>query len=152
MSSFVPKYIVKRILPMDALSNVDVSGDGTADHVQFVAYNVMLPISVSEMSAWGLDLEKAGTLYIDGEELDPAKVLAYYDGQKYSLATFYENVDLVIPIGGRAKILYPWPGGLSLGEHTLRCAYEWDQFVGDITVTREITENRACVPFSPGFE
>ncbi|GAB4310393.1 MAG: hypothetical protein Kow0069_10540 [Promethearchaeota archaeon] len=149
--SIVPKYIIKKIFPLDGLSNVDVSGDGSPDHVQMVGYNVMLPISVSEMNSWNLRLEEAGSFSIDGQCCDPAKFVAYYEGKEYTMENFYEAVDLVIPVGARAKVLYPWPGGLAVGLHVIRVEYSFQDFAGEVEVTREITEDRWCLPFSPTF-
>ncbi len=149
--SHIPTYIVKRILPVDAVSNVDTTGDGTPDHIQVVAYNVMLPISVAELNSWDLKLEDAGDMYVDDTRIDPASIRCYYEGKEYSIKNFYEELNLVIPIGGRSKILIPWPGGLPMGTHTFRVKYEWQEFSGDVKLDREITEDRLCLSFSPDF-
>jgi len=152
MSMVVPKYVLKRIFPTDAVSNVDVDGDGKPDHVQIIAYNVMVPISVAEINSWNLKLEQAGKMFIDDHELDPAKFFAYFEGKKYQLADFYQQINLVVPVGGRAKIFYPWPGGLSIGMHKFKVSYSWQEFSGEVEVEREVPEDRWCLPYSPNFE
>ncbi|MHA1734510.1 MAG: C-glycoside deglycosidase beta subunit domain-containing protein [Promethearchaeota archaeon] len=148
----MPKYIVKRILPMDAVSNVDTTGDGKPDHIQVVSYNVMLPISVAEINSWNLRLEEAGELFVDDEKVDPTTIKAYFEGKEYTIDDFYDQNDLVIPIGARAKILIPREGGLPVGKHTFRVKYSWEDFSGDVQLEREITEDRVCLPFSPTFD
>lgn len=148
----VPKYVLKRIFPADAVSNVDVDGDRTPDHVQLVAYNVMIPFSVAEINSWNLKLEQAGKMFIDGQPLDPEKFFAYFEGKKHQMADFYKQIDLVVPVGGRAKIFYPWLGGLAVGMHKFKVTYSWQEFSGEIEVEREVTQDRLCLPFSPTFD
>ena len=150
--SFFPKYVLKRIFPPDALCNVDYNGDGQADHWQVSAINVMMPFSVSELKAWNLNLEDVAQVYLNDEELDVKKFLAFYEGKQYDIASFYEDEDLIIPVGARAKVLYPKPGGLPLGLHVMKSRYSWEQFSGTIEIKLSITEERACVPFSPDFD
>ncbi|HMF31751.1 MAG TPA: hypothetical protein VKK79_10065 [Candidatus Lokiarchaeia archaeon] len=152
MAMILPKYIIKRIFPTDAVSNVDMDEDGEPDHIQFKAFNIMMPISVSEINSWNLRLETAGKMHIDGQELDPTLFIGYYDGRKFSIENFYDSTDLVIPVGGRAKIFYPWPGGLAIGNHELKVSYSWQEFSGEVVVEREITPELFCVPFSPDFD
>ncbi len=152
MAMVVPKYVLKRIFPADAVANVDVDGDGKPDHVQITAFNVMIPISVAEINSWNLKLEQAGKMFIDGKELDPTKFFAYFEGKKYQMADFYQQVNLVVPVGGRAKLFYPWPGGLAVGMHEFKVMYSWQEFSGEVVVERDVTQDRFCLPYSPNFE
>ncbi len=148
--SYVPKYIIKRIVPADALANYDVSGDGTPDHVGLKYVNVLAPMEIPQDATFEGLMDQLRGIYVDDtkiENVDQGQI--WYDGKKYSKDNFNEMVGQTLPIGGQILILLPYSGGLQVGMHKLKIETSYEGQDSASEVERELAESRICLP-SPG--
>jgi hypothetical protein len=106
--SYIPKYILKRMLPADCCKAV-------AGGVEITMVNVISPISIDEVPDNVLDYVD---VKVDGKALDTAtksKVAIEFEGQKYTLGNAKAVAGKTIPVGGTLKVFAP-VSGLKKGE------------------------------------
>ncbi|MFX0101759.1 MAG: hypothetical protein ACFFCS_19500 [Candidatus Hodarchaeota archaeon] len=159
--SYIPKYILKRMVPKDAFMNIDKSGDGKPDAFGFYIVNVISPLAIpAEIPSSPEELAKlAGvddlnsllSILVDGEELDFDfnKLELRYEDKGVTFATLADAAGVTIPVGGKIVAIYDYPGGLSVGEHEITIKYGVAGSEGEIGVKRELLEEKACVKYPP---
>jgi hypothetical protein len=110
--SYIPKYILKRMIPQDAVKAVKGG-------IEMTIVNVISPISIDEMPENVLDYIGAK---IDSAELskDVLKGIKLSTAEKtFSLANIKELVGVTVPVGATIKIFLP-ATNLKKGEtHTI---------------------------------
>ncbi len=149
--SYVPKYIIKRIVPPDALANYDLNGDKKADHVGCKYVNVLSPMAIPPDIDPEFLLKQLKGIWLDGKKVEGIREGAViFEGKKYSLNNIKEAAGKTIPVGGVLLILIPVPGGLPVGMHKLKLVTEYNGQESANEVEREITADRACLP-APKF-
>lgn len=143
----MPKYILKRIVPKEALANYDISGDGTPDHVGLKYINVLAPMELpADLTADDL-LGQLEGIYVDDEKVDqPERGMILYQDRRITIENIAEFAGETFPVGGQLLILVPYPGGLDPGPHKLRIDTVYQGQKNSSGVERELTQDRACLP------
>jgi hypothetical protein len=112
--SYIPKYILKRMIPQDA---VKIDGDNIIVEMT----NVISPISIDEAPDNVLDyfeLKIDGNIHIDGTKPDEGKHLKVeWEGKIFTIDNFKEAVGLTLPVGGKLKFIFRNPNLKSGGTH-----------------------------------
>nr|MDO8115935.1 hypothetical protein [Candidatus Sigynarchaeota archaeon] len=159
--SYIPKYILKRMVPADSFFNVDKNGDGKADAFGFYIINVISPLAIpAEIPSDPKELAKlAGvddlssllSVSVDGKELpfDINKVELRYEDKGVKLSNLAAAAGITIPVGGKVVAIYDYPGGLPVGEHEITIKYGVGGSGGEISVKRELMADRACLKYPP---
>ena len=101
--SYIPKYILKRMFPKDAVKKVEGGG------VEITMVNVISPLSVDEVPE---DVENYIDGAIDGKAIDKAAMkeklrFTVNDEKTFTYANAQEFAGYVIPVGGKIKIFLP---------------------------------------------
>jgi len=149
--SYVPKYILKRIVPMDAVANYDLDGDGTADHVGVKYVNVISPMQIPADIDPSYLLSQLKGIWLDGEKIENVESgLIIYEGKRYAIDNIQEAAGQTIPVGGSFLIMIQYPGGLSEGMHKIKLTTEYNSQESSTELEREIAADRACLP-APEF-
>jgi hypothetical protein len=100
--SYIPKYILKRMIPNDAVKEV-------AGGIEISIVNVISPISIDEIPD---NLLEYLELEADGTKMDndlKKKIKITYNDKAYSIENAKELVGLTIPVGAALKIFAPAP-------------------------------------------
>lgn len=159
--SYIPKYILKRMVPADALFCVDKNGDGKADAIGFYIINVISPISIpadvptdpKELAKLaGVDsLNSLIKVTIDGKDIgfDFAKLELRHEDKSVKISNLKDAAGVTVPVGGKLVVIYDWPGGMPAGEHEISIKYGVAGSEGEIAVTRELQADRACLKYPP---
>jgi hypothetical protein len=159
--SYIPKYILKRMVPADSFFNVCKETPGTPDAFGFYIINVISPLAIpadvpsdpAELAklAGVDDLSSLLKITMDGEEIpfDIEKLELRYEDKSVRLSNLADAAGVTVPVGGKIVAIYDYPGGLSVGKHTLKVTYNVGGSTGEIEVERELTEDRACMDYPP---
>ena len=119
--SYVPKYIIKRIVPKDALKNIDLSGDGKIDGVILKYVNILAPL---EFEA-DLDLDDLKKQLGDAEakigdiQVDFKKVTIIFGEERVTYDDMEKIRGRTLPVGSAIHLYYPHDGGLPDGPHKI---------------------------------
>ncbi|MHA1372107.1 MAG: hypothetical protein ACTSWN_17320 [Promethearchaeota archaeon] len=144
--SYIPKYILKRIIPKDALKNVDINGDGNIDGVMLTYVNVLAPMKIEEDFDED-DLKKQfedADILIDGKKQDINSMALYMRGRRITTQNIADLRGIEVPVGGKIFIYCPMPGGLDAGSHVLKIKTVYRDQVNEIELKRELADQ----PFS----
>lgn len=98
--SYIPKYILKRMLPKDCVKSVEGG-------IEITFLNVISPITIEEIPDNALDYL---VVSIDGEEIsDDAKkgIEIEMDGETATVDNLKEYIGRTIPVGGKLQINVP---------------------------------------------
>jgi len=139
--SFVPKYIIKRMVPPDALKNVDTDGKGKVDGFALKYVNVLAPMKI-EKNLDVEDLKKQlfdADLEMDGKKLDVKKAAICATGKKFTIENIADIGGMELPVGGCLYIYYPLPGGLAAGKHVLHLKTKYKERVDETTLERDLS-------------
>ncbi|MHA1682108.1 MAG: hypothetical protein ACTSUE_14310 [Promethearchaeota archaeon] len=88
--SYIPKYILKRMIAKDAVKNTD---DGWKVDIK----NVISPLSVDEIPENVIDMF---TITVDDVEVDKTKVSLGFEDKKISIENPQEALGVTVPVGG----------------------------------------------------
>ena len=138
--SYIPKYIIKRIIPADALKNVDMDGKGKADGFALKYVNVLAPMQI-EKNFDVEDLKKQlfdAELKVDGTSLDVKKGAIFVLGKKITITNIADLGGLSLPVGGHMFIYFPQAGGLGAGKHTLVMKTKYKERVEETQLERDL--------------
>ncbi|MHA1871100.1 MAG: hypothetical protein ACTSXF_09130 [Promethearchaeota archaeon] len=108
--SYVPKYILKRMLPKDCVKKTD-------DGVVITFLNVISPITIEEIPDNPLDYIE---FKIDGKELGKdliGKVEISYEDKKVTINNIKDFIGETLPVGGKLNIFLPFKDLNSGEEH-----------------------------------
>jgi hypothetical protein len=94
--SYIPKYILKRMIPEDAVQNTDYGW-----HVSIT--NVISPLAVDEIPDNVMDLFK---ISVDGEEIDKTKASLAYEDKVVTFEDPTAALGITIPVGGVIELRY----------------------------------------------
>ncbi|HME54551.1 MAG TPA: hypothetical protein VKM55_20230 [Candidatus Lokiarchaeia archaeon] len=159
--SYIPKYILKRMIPEDSFFNTCKETPGEPDMFGFYIINVLSPLSIpaeipsdpEELAklAGVDDLSKLITVGVDGSDLDfdISKLELKYEDKIVTLANLADAAGVTIPVGGKLVIMYAYPGGLSVGEHEITVKINIGGGAQEISAKRELKEDRAALPYPP---
>ncbi|MHA1338508.1 MAG: hypothetical protein ACTSRZ_01235 [Promethearchaeota archaeon] len=129
--SYIPKYILKRMLPKDCVKSV--AGGG----IEITMINVISPIAIEEVPDNVLDYVE---IKIDGKEISKdklAKTTISFEDEIYTLENAKDALGKTIPVGGTLKINVP-DLGLNAGEeHEFEVTIKTDNPI-NIKVSRTI--------------
>ncbi|MBD3352737.1 MAG: hypothetical protein GF364_14715 [Candidatus Lokiarchaeota archaeon] len=144
--SYVPKYILKRVVPKDGLFNIDVSGDGNIDGFAIKYVNVLTPIELPEnMQADDLKDQFVGA-WIDEEKYTLEQLNLHYNGKTYSLNDIDSLMGTTIPVGGIVYILANKSGGLHAGKHIIKLATQYQGTENKYELKRDLYKDGKCQP------
>lgn len=107
--SFIPKYILKRMLPENCVRGVENGG------IEISMVNVISPLTIDEVPDNVLDYVEAK---IDGKLVPKdiiAKIKLEFEGQVFTLSNAKTALGKTLPVGGSLKITVP-DLGLKVGE------------------------------------
>ena len=145
--SYIPKYIIKRIVPADALFNIDLNGDGKVDGTAVKYVNVVTPMTIpADTDVESIKKEFVGA-WIDSEKYPLEKLMLIYEGKKYTLDNVKNILGLTVPVGGILYIVALKAGGTPVGMHKIKICTQYKDQKNEYGVERELTEDRKCVKF-----
>nr|MDO8113444.1 hypothetical protein [Candidatus Sigynarchaeota archaeon] len=159
--SYIPKYILKRMIPEDSFFNVCKKVAGKPDAFGFYIVNVISPLTVpSEIPsdpkelaklAGVDDLSKLITVTLDGKALavDLNKVELRYENKSVTLKNLKDAAGVTIPVGGKLALIYDYPGGLKEGEHELVVKVGIGGNVQEISAKRVLKKERVALKYPP---
>src|SRR6056297_252637 len=111
--SYIPKYILKRMIPKDAIK---LDGDDVVINVT----NVISPISIDEIPEDVLnylEVKVDGDVVLSGAKPDLADGLKLiWEDKTFTLDNIQDAVGETLPVGGKMKIVFPNAIGLASGE------------------------------------
>lgn len=129
--SYIPKYILKRMLPKDCVKAV---GDGG---VEITMVNVISPISIDEVPENVLDYVE---VKIDDEPLPKdkmANIEIKFDDDVYTLNNAQDALGKTIPVGGKLTITVPEVGLKAGDKHKVDVTIKTDNPI-NIGVERKV--------------
>jgi hypothetical protein len=156
--SYIPKYILKRMIPEDAFFNTSKVKGGKPTHMGFYIVNVISPLSIpaeipsdpKELAklAGVDDISKLINLSLDGKELafDINKLVLKYEDKLVTIKTLKDAAGVTIPVGGKLFIMYEMAGGLAAGEHEIIVKVGLGGNVQEISAKRTLKEDRVNLP------
>jgi len=166
--SYIPRYILKRMIPPNSFFTVDKDGDGMADSIGFYIVNILNPITIldglptdlTELAKFiGIsDFNTFMTVTIDGIDIgfDIEKVELIIEDKSTKIANLADLAGITIPLGGKIIIIYDYPekdypaGFEIIGEHELEIKYNMEGSIlgiPPIIVKREITSDRVRLEY-----
>ncbi|MBD3352279.1 MAG: hypothetical protein GF364_12400 [Candidatus Lokiarchaeota archaeon] len=107
--SYIPKYILKRMLPKDCVKSVEGGG------IEIQMVNVISPITIDEVPDNLLDYVE---VKLDGKDLPDEtlnKIEISFEGEVYQLDNAKDALGKTIPVGGKLNLKVP-DLGLAAGE------------------------------------
>src|SRR5271157_1312184 len=111
--AYIPKYILKRLIPEDALKIVD-------DKIEITFINVISPIQITDIPEG--DLSQYVDIAIDGKYFEGSEksdfisqIELHYEDKVVTLENVRDFDGLTLPVGGQIHVLCPNPG-FSVGE------------------------------------
>jgi hypothetical protein len=155
------------MVPANAFFTVDKNGDGKAESIGFYIVNVLSPISLpadipkdpKELAklAGVSDLNSLITVMLDGVDLkfDFKKLELRYEGKSVKFGNLADAAGMTIPVGAKVVVIYDFPekeyppGIKMVGEHELTVKYNVAGQSGDLSVKREVTNDRARLKYPP---
>jgi len=159
--SIIPKYILKRMVPENALFNTCKETPGVPDAFGFYFINVLAPLTIpsdlpntpEELARMAEvdDLSNLFNLTVDGQDIgfDINKLEMRVEDTSVTLANVTAAAGLMIPVGGKVIIMHDYPGGLSVGEHEITVKINIGGSLQEISIKRELNEDRAALPYPP---
>ncbi|MHA1791833.1 MAG: hypothetical protein ACTSVI_04250 [Promethearchaeota archaeon] len=102
--SYIPKYILKRMIAKDAVKNTDY---GWKVEIK----NVISPLSVDEIPDNVIDLF---TITVDDEEVDKTKISLSFEDKEVTIDNPQAALGVTVPVGGVLELRYkgdPLPAG-----------------------------------------
>jgi hypothetical protein len=138
--AYVPKYIIKRMIPADALKNVDMDGKGRIDGFALKYVNVLAPMQI-EKNFDVEDLKKQlfdADIKVDGTALDVKKGAIYAIGKKITLANIADLGGLSLAVGSHLYIYFPQAGGLGAGKHVLCLKTKYKERAEETVLERDM--------------
>ncbi len=138
--SYVPKYIIKRMVPGDALKNVDTGGRGKPDGFTLKYVNVLAPMTI-ESNFNVEDIKKQlfdAEIKIDDTPLDVKSGAIFVAGKKITIDNIADLGGTSIPVGGHLFIFFPKEGGLSGGKHVLFLKTKYMERVEETILERDL--------------
>jgi len=136
--SYIPKYILKRMIPPDAVKIVD-------DKLQIGIVNVISPLTVENIPDGDLsgyvDIKLDGELVVGEEKQSFAEQLELsFEGETSRLLDLKQHEGIVLPVGGNLTIIAPNLRNWNPGEtHTVTVKLNLDNPV-EIEVERVLGE------------
>ncbi|MHA1732833.1 MAG: hypothetical protein ACTSU5_12880 [Promethearchaeota archaeon] len=124
--SYIPKYILKRMVPMDAVKATD---NGFVIEVT----NVISPLSVDEIPD---DLSNLISFKVDGKELPVEKFKLKHEDTVVDIMNPQSALGVTVPVGGKIEIIYEG-GKLEPGTHEFEVNIQADSPVS-IKLEREL--------------
>lgn len=111
--SYIPKYILKRMVPKDA---VKLEGDKIVIDVT----NVISPINIDEIPdnvQDYLEVKLDGETILSGEKPELFKGLKIsWEDKEFTIDNIKDAIGLTIPVGGKLRIEFPNSIGVKSGE------------------------------------
>ena len=107
--SYVPKYILKRMIPADAVKNTDYGW-------MVSITNVISPLSVDEVPDNVIDLFK---ITVDGNTLDNKNLSLAYEDKEVTFENPQAALGVTVPVGGILELRYKGDK-LSPGMHSFK--------------------------------
>lgn len=107
--SYIPKYILKRMIPKDAVKNTDYGWSASIT-------NVISPLSVDEVPDNIVDLF---SISVDGEELDVNNMALAHEDKEVTMENPSDALGVTVPVGGIIEIRYKGDK-LSPGKHSFK--------------------------------
>ncbi len=121
--SYIPKYILKRMIPKDA-----VSIDG--DDIVVAMTNVISPISIDEIPEDVLnylEVKVDGDIVISGDQPEAGKSLRIkWEDKTFTLDNIDEAIGETLPVGGKMTIMFKNPGLKSGDTHEFEVTIKAD--------------------------
>ena len=157
------------MVPKDAFFTVDKTGDGKADCLGFYIVNVISPLAIpadvpsdpAELAklAGVDDLNSLITVTLDDVDLgfDFNKLELRYEDKSVRFTNLADAAGVTVPVGGKIVVIYDYPeseypeGMEIVGEHELKIKYSVAGNEGEITAKRELTADKACLPYPPSI-
>ena len=137
--SYVPKYILKRIVPKNGVANIDMSGDGKADHVAVKYLNIVSPLEIPANANVEDLLSQFKGVNIDEEWFsDPKLLQLWFEGELLTLADFDKLKGKTLPVGGKLVIIMEKDGGVAPGKHKFGMKTEFEGTENHNELTREV--------------
>jgi hypothetical protein len=137
--SYVPKYILKRIVPKNGVANLDLSGDGKTDAIGVKYVNIISPLEIPADSSAADILAQFKGVNIDDEWFtDPAKLKLWFDGEILTLNDFDKIAGKTLPVGGMIVIIMEKDGGVPAGKHEFGMKTEYNGQESHNKLTREV--------------
>ena len=138
--SYVPKYIIKRIIPKDAVVNLDMNGDGKADAVGVKYVNVISPLEIPANISKQELLSQFVSVNIDSEiYTDFTKLRLWFDNEVFSFGDIDKLLGKTLPVGGFVIIIVDKPGGISAGMHKFGMKTQYNNQENYNEVEREVS-------------
>ena len=112
---------MKRIVPKDALKNIDLSGDGKIDGVILKYVNVLAPLEFEKE----LDLDDLKKQLADAEAkigdlaVDFKKVTIIFGEERVTYDDMEKIRGRTVPVGSAIFLYYPVDGGIPEGSHKI---------------------------------
>ena len=101
--SYIPKYILKRMLPPDCVK--EVKGG-----IEISVINVLSPLSIDEIPADYKNYLDYLELVVDGKPVPNEKkagIKIVYNDKSYGMDNLTEAIGQTIPVGGSLKLFAP---------------------------------------------
>ncbi|GAB4311156.1 MAG: hypothetical protein Kow0069_11450 [Promethearchaeota archaeon] len=120
--SYVPKYILKRMIPADAMRAVE-------DGVEITVVNVLGPLAIDEIPDDYMSYLDKLQVKVDGTPLteeQKAGIKIKHEGEVFDRDNLKEAVGRTVPVGGKLVLFAPVTG-LAVGEeHEVEIRVELD--------------------------
>ncbi len=134
--SYIPKYILKRMVPDNAVKVV-------ANNIEITIVNVISPLTIEDIPEG--DLSQYVDIALDGKWYEGAakqdfvnKIELRYEDKAVTLKNVRQFSGLTLPVGGQIKLVAPNTGGWKAGEtHSVTVKINLDNPV-EITAERKV--------------
>ncbi len=132
--SYIPKYILKRMIPMDACKEVEGG-------VEISIVNVISPLSIDDIPA-DLDPLEYLEVKIDGEaiprdDLAKLKITSPDEGITITMDNIQDALGKTVPVGGKLVIYFPTDKLKKGEEHEVDLTIKTDNPI-NVKITRTI--------------
>lgn len=130
--SYIPKYILKRMIPQDAMKAAEGG-------VEITLTNVISPLSVDEIPA-GIDPLEYLEVKMDGEEISAEELKGLkltFEDTTIGIDNIEDALGKTIPVGGQLKIFFPTDKISAGEEHEVEVTIKTDNPI-NIKVSRTV--------------
>jgi hypothetical protein len=122
--SYIPRYIIKRMVRKDGVKLVD-------GNIEITVTNAIAPLVVDEVPEDVinyLEFQVDGKVVVGGEVPESSKDFQMKFGEKiFTIDTLKDALGETLPVGGQLTITYPNSIGLAKGEtHEFICIIKYD--------------------------
>lgn len=107
--SYIPKYILKRMIPKDAVQNTDYGWKVSIK-------NVISPLSVDEVPDNVMDLF---TITVDGNDMDKKSFSLAYEDKEVTFENPESALGVTVPVGGVIELRFKGDK-LEAGSHSFK--------------------------------